>query len=94
MVPAGAVACVKPRVSAVCLFVTKCFFFPLLFSPQGDFAVMGHVEEKNDRQVDPLRNTLLHFNATAYLSLLMCNLKAKSRFETFIRKKSDSGPDI
>lgn len=65
-------------------------FFSFAFPPQGDFAVVGHVEEKNDRQVDPPHKStliLIHVNATAYWSLFMCNLKDKSRFVAFIIKK-------
>lgn len=93
MLPAGAVACVKQRISAICLDVlcTFFFFFAFAFPPQGDFAVVGHVEEKNDRQVDPPHKStliLIHVNATAYWSLFMCNLKDKSRFVAFIIKMS------
>ncbi|CAF96277.1 unnamed protein product, partial [Tetraodon nigroviridis] len=42
--------CVCLCLSAVCPDVLSKFFFAFA-SPQGDFAVVGHVEEKNDRQV-------------------------------------------
>lgn len=58
MLPSGAVACAKPPIPAVCLHISsKSFFFSLAIPPQGDFAVVGHVEEKNDRQVDPPHNS-------------------------------------
>lgn len=75
--------CPEKPIAPLALDVLSKFFsfflFSFVFPPQGDFAVVGHVEEKNDRQVGPSHTNMLisnHFSGPAYWSLFMWTLKA------------------
>lgn len=55
------------------MFPRPCalMFSPSLLAPQGDYKVIGDLEERNDRQVDPLLSPLsVSFSSSASLPSL------------------------
>lgn len=78
------------------MFPCPCalMFSPSLLAPQGDYKVIGDLEERNDRQVDPLLSLFL-FLCVSSFSPLFCLMKSyKKSFSIDHRCSSTSEGDL